>query len=102
MTSSDIGGAIVCRERSLPIRRLLRALQIMPVLCMLTSAVHNYGLALHGGGDWAAYRWDTGDLHAVQAVVVSLLEARDRTALALSPYKALNPPAAPDGSSPPR
>ncbi|MCT1653086.1 response regulator [Brachybacterium muris] len=30
------------------------------------------------------------------------LEARDRTALALSLYKALNAPAAPDGSSPPR
>lgn len=29
------------------------------------------------------------------------LEARDRTALALILYKALNPPAAPDGSSPP-
>lgn len=73
MTSSDIGAAAVGREGSLPIRRLLRALQIMAVLCMLTSAVHNYGLALHGGEDWAAYRWDTGDLHAVQAVVVSLL-----------------------------
>lgn len=30
------------------------------------------------------------------------LEARDRTALALSLYKALNAPAGPDGSSPPR
>lgn len=60
-------------ERPLPIRRLLRALQIMAVVCMVTSALHNYGIAFYDQPENSALFQSIGDLHAVQTLLVSVL-----------------------------
>lgn len=86
-------------DRPSPIRRMLHALQIMAVVCMLVSAVHNWGLALYDDPADAEKHWLIGDLHFIQSVLVSILwllrghsrSARSRLVLSVLAVLALMP-----------
>lgn len=86
-------------NRPLPIRRMLRALQIMAVVCMLISAVQNWSLALSADPAAAEMYWLIGDQHFIQSVLVAVLwllrgsfrSARSRLIISVLAVLALTP-----------